>query len=135
MPNDLGTDYINTTDYKKHETKLKDLVTAMDELYDKSLINRRLRYQEIDIEGERARGTLQPDELLIPQHIIDSNVRREQSSYVQYVTQSNRAVVLTDLDDPAAVTVPLETDVTNKLRFSGWQLSMFANIDGMQQNG
>jgi len=135
MTTDTGIDYINSLDYQTLETKLKDLVSAMDDLATRNTTARKLRYVEVDIEGERATGKLAPDELIIPQHIIDSNIRREQSSYVQYDTQSPRAVVLQDIDTPSNDTSILERDVTNRLRFEGWQLSRFANIDGMQQNG
>lgn len=130
-----NTEYIGTTDYKKLERKIKDLVSAMGEAAEKNTISRNLRYVEVDVEGERARGKLQPDELYIPQHIIDTNIRREQSSYVQYIAQSPRAVVLRDKEDPTLDTTILEKDVTAKIRFNGWQLSMFACIDGFQQNG
>lgn len=130
-----GTDYINTVDYQKLATKLRNLVSIMSDLALKNKASRDLRYVEIDIEAERGSGKLAPDELYIPQHIIDTNIRREQSSYVQYITQSPRAVILQDLDDPSADTSIIEKDATNKIRFDGWQLSMFANIDGFQQNG
>lgn len=132
---DNSTDYINTTKYSDLESRLKDLNSVMNELGTKNLTSRRLRYVEIDIEAERASGKIQPDELIIPQHVIDTNIRREQSAYVQYDTQSPRAVILQNIDNPALDTTILEKDVTNKLRFDGWQLSRFSNIDGMQQNG
>jgi len=107
----------------------------MDELTSKLVASRRLRYTEIDVEGERKAGRLQPDEMYIAQHIIDTNIRREQSAYVQYVTQPQRAVVLRDIMSPANDVALIEQDVTQKVRFDGWQLSLYACIDGMQQNG
>jgi len=135
MPSTNNIDYINSTDYSKLETKIRDLCTRMDEAAVDNQVSRNLRYVEVDVEGERARGKLQPDELMIPLHIIDSNIRREQPSYVQYITQSLRSNVLKDLDTPAADTTILETDVTTRFRYPGWQIPMFANIDGFQQNG
>ena len=135
MPNTNDLDYIGTTDYKKLENKIRDLVNRMEDLGIDNQVSRNMRYVEVDVEGERARGKLQPDELMIPLHIIDSNIRREQPSYVQYVTQSLRSNVLKDLETPSNDTTLLETDVTNRFRYSGWQISMFANIDGFQQSG
>lgn len=132
---DKDTSYINSTDYTKLKPKLKDLVSVMDELTSKLVASRRLRYTEIDVEGERKAGRLQPDEMYIAQHLIDTNIRREQSSYVQYVTQPQRAVVMRDIMTPANETALIEQDVTQKLRFDGWQLSLYSCIDGMQQNG
>lgn len=135
MPSTNNIDYINSTDYSKLETKIRDLVTRMDEAAVDNRVARNLRYIEIDVEGERARGKLQPDELMIPLHIIDSNVRREQPSYVQYITQSLRSNVLKDIETPSNDTTILETDVTTRFRYPGWQIPMFKNIDGFQQNG
>ena len=132
---DTNTDYINSTDYKKLVSKINNLKDILFDLTAKSLASRKLRYAEIDIEIERKAGRIAPDELYVPQHIIDTNIRREQSSYVQYVTQSPRAVILKDRQDPSMDLAPLEVDLTEKLRFDGWQLGMYANIDGFQANG
>jgi len=101
----------------------------------KSLASRKLRYAEVDVEVERQAGHLAPDEIYVPQHIIDTNIRREQSSYIQFITQSPRAVILKDRVNPANDMSLLEGDLTEKLRFDSWQLSMYANIDGFQANG
>jgi hypothetical protein len=128
-------EYINTTEYAKLETKLKNLVSVMDTLRSRNTAARKLRYTDIDIEVERTAGRLAPDEVFVPQHIIDTNIRREQASYVQYITQSNRACILVDVDQPSNDTSMLERDFTNRVRYNDWQIPMFANIDGMQQNG
>lgn len=132
---DSNTEYINSTDYKKLVSKINNLKDISFDLTSKSLASRKLRYAEIDIEVERAAGRIAPDEMYVPQHIIDTNIRREQSSYVQYITQSPRAVILKDRVDPSFDLSLLEVDLTEKLRFDGWQLGMYANIDGFQANG
>lgn len=131
----VDTAYINSKDYKTLEPRLKDLKEAIDELFIKQRTSRKLRYADIDIEAERESGRLQPDELYIPQHIIDTNIRREQSPYVQYITQSPRAVILEDSLDPSQDLSLLERDLTKKIRYDAWQLQMFANIDCFQANG
>jgi len=127
--------YIGSSDYLDLKDRIKTLTEVMDELSDKQDASRRLRYTEVDVEMERTNGNLQPDELLITQHIIDSNIRKEQSSYIQYVAQSPRAVVLQDQQSPSNDCSLLERDVTNRLRFDSWQLPMFATIDAFQANG
>lgn len=128
-------EYINTVEYSKLQRKFDDICEAMNDLRLSNQINRDLRYVQIDIEAERSRGKLAPDELLIPQHVIDTNIRREQGAYVQYVTQSPRAIVLKDLDDPSLDCSVIENDVTPRIRYDGWQIPMFSNIDGFEQNG
>jgi len=133
--NNSDVEYINTTDYKKLVSKINNIYDISFDLTSKSLASRKLRYAEIDIETERKAGKIAPDELYVPLHICDTNIRREQSSYVQYITQSPRAVILKDKFDPSVDLSMLENDLTEKLRFDGWQMSMYANIDGFQANG
>src|ERR1017187_7416773 len=130
-----STSYINSTDYDQLLDKLKELKSTLEDLQSKNEASRKLRYAEVDIEAERESGRLQPDELYVPTHIIDTNIKREQSAYVQYITQSPRAVICKDLDDSSFDLSRLETDLTTKLRYDGWQLPLFAAIDGMQQDG
>jgi len=133
--NDSNVDYINSTDYKKLVGKINNLKDISFDLTAKTLASRKLRYAEIDIEVERKAGRIAPDEIYVPQHIIDTNIRREQSSYIQYVTQSPRAVILKDKVDPSFDLSLLEVDLTEKLRFPGWQMSTYACIDGFQAIG
>jgi len=134
MP-DIYTDYINSIDYKILVDKINNLKDICFDLTAKSLASRRLRYAEIDIEVERQAGRIAPDEMYVPQHIIDTNIRREQSSYIQYITQSPRAVILKDKQEASFDLSLLEVDLTEKLRWDGWQLPAYANIDGFQANG
>lgn len=132
---DNNLDYIDSIDYATLERRIKDLCAAMTELNTKSVASRRLRHQEVDIEGERKAGRLQADEMYVPQHIIDTNIRREQSAYIQYITQSPRACILSSPNTPSTDSELLEKDLTKKLRYNGWQNGLYANVDGFQQNG
>ena len=134
MP-DTSTEYINSTKYSVLVDKINNLKDISFDLTSKILASRKLRYAEVDIDVERAAGNIAPDELYVPQHIIDTNIRREQSSYVQYITQSPRAVILKDKNEASFDLSLLEVDLTEKLRWDGWQLPAYANIDGMQANG
>ncbi len=127
--------YINTTDYKKLENKLTEIKGILDDKIDQTVASRRLRYAEVDIEIEREAGRIGPDELYVPVHTIETNIRREQVSYVQYVVQSKRAVVCEDQSDDTVDLQLLEKDLTKKLRFDNWQQGMLANIDGFQAFG
>lgn len=135
MLDNKSTEYINSVDYKVLEPRLRDLAETMDDLVIQQRVSRKLRYAEVDVEFERDAGNLQPDELWVSRHLIDNNIRREQSAYVQYITQSPRAVILEDSLTPSIDLATLERDLTKKIRYDGWQLSMFANIDCFQANG
>lgn len=132
---DKDTAYINSTDYKTLSLKLKELEAIGEDYKNRSNNSRKLRYAEVDIEGERGQNRLQPDELYIPQHIIDTNIRREQSAYIQYLTQSPRAVITENCNDLTTDMSVLDKDLTKRLRYEAWQLSQFANVDGFQANG
>ncbi len=132
---DRNLEYIDATDYNKLSSKIGNLVDVAFDLTAKSLASRKLRYAEVDTDMERKAENLAPDEIYIPTHIIDTNIRREQSSYVQYITQSPRAVIMKDQQEASLDASLIEVDVTEKLRFPGWQMSSYANIDGFQANG
>lgn len=138
MPAPLPTnnvEYINSTDFQTLETRLTNLKDILDDKVSKLSAMRRLRYTIVDIESEREKGRIGPDELYIPQRLIDTNIRQEQSAYIQYVTESPRAVICVDEVEKSLDLSLLEQDLTSKLRFPGWQLGMYSNVDGFQANG
>lgn len=133
---DPKLEYIDAIDYKVLEPRIKDLTSVLNNLSTQSKALRELRYVEVDLDVERQNGRLKADELYIPQHIIDTNIRREQSPYIQYVTQSHRAVILTPKKyEPNCEPDTIEKDATRRLRYDGWQLPVYSNVDGFQQNG
>lgn len=135
MEEDLDLQYINSSDYKKLTDKINNLKDISFDLTAKNLASRKLRYCEIDIESERKAGRIAPDEIYVSVHVIDTNIRREQSSYIEYITKSPRSVILKDIQDSAVDLSLLEVDLTTKLRYEGWQLPAYSNIDGFQANG
>lgn len=134
LPNN-NVEYIDSGDYVTLTDRLDNLKEILDDNVAKLYEMRILRFAEVDVEAERLKQRIQPDELYVPQHLIDTNIRQEQSPYVQYVTESPRAVICTDKLDKAFDLSLLEQDLTEKLRYDGWQLSMYSNVDGFQMNG
>lgn len=134
LPNN-SVEYIDSTDFRTLEFRLTMLKEILDDNVSKLSAMRKLRYSEIDIEAEREKGRIQPDEIYVPQHIIDTNIRQEQAPYVQYIVQPLRSVICSDNVDPTIDLALLEQDLTKKLRYKGWELPMFANIDAFQMNG
>lgn len=134
-PTDTTPKPPNMMDFDDAKEKIHKLVDVMDEQEQFVMNNRNLRYANIDLEAERKCGRLAPDELYIPQHIIDTNIRREQARYVGYITQARRAMILHNPTDPSADNSLVEWDITNRFRYDGWQIPMFKWVDGMQQNG
>jgi len=134
MPNS-NLDYINSVEYEDWIDKLKQLEEIHDDLTNRANASRKLRYAEVDVEVERGAGRLDADELFIPCHVINTNISREQSPYIQYITQSPRAVICEDELDPTIDLALLEKDLTKKLRPDGWQTDAYSNIDSFQCHG
>jgi hypothetical protein len=123
------------TKYEDAATPIQGLLSVIGTLETTALENRNSRKLDIDVDAERSDGHLDEDEFLVPAHIIDTNIRREQSKYVAYVTGSRRSAIFTSITEPTAATGELERDFTDKTRYSGWQVPLFKIIDGMQLHG
>ena len=123
------------TKYEDAATPIQGLLNVIGTLESTALENRNSRKLDIDIDSERSDGHLDEDEFLVPAHIIDTNIRREQSKYVAYVTGSRRSAIFTSITEPTTATGELERDFTDKTRYSGWQVPLFKIIDGMQLHG
>ena len=123
------------TIYEDATTDIQQLLNVINTLEGTAIENRNSRKLDVDVEAERSDGHLDEDEFLVPAHIIDTNIRREQSKYVAYVTGSRRSAIFTSITEPTAATGELERDFTDKTRYSGWQVPLFKIIDGMQLHG
>lgn len=123
------------TKYEDAATPIQGLLNVIGTLETTASENRNSRKLDIDVDAERSGGHLDEDEFLVPAHIIDTNIRREQSKYVAYVTGSRRSAIFSSITEPTAATGELERDFTDKTRYSGWQVPLFKIIDGMQLHG
>ena len=123
------------TKYEDAATPIQGLLNVIGTLESTAVENRNSRKLDIDVDSERSNGHLDEDEFLVPAHIIDTNIRREQSKYVAYVTGSRRSAIFSSITEPTAATGELERDFTDKTRYSGWQVPLFKIIDGMQLHG
>jgi len=123
------------TKYEDATTQIRELLDVIGTLEGTAMENRNSRKLDINVEAERADGHLDEDEFLVPAHIIDTNIRREQSKYVAYVTGSRRSAIFTSITEPTVATGELERDFTDKTRYPGWQVPLFKIIDGMQLHG
>ena len=123
------------TKYEDATTQIRELLDVVSALESTAMENRNSRKLDINVDAEREDGHLDEDEFLVPAHIIDTNIRREQSKYVAYVTGSRRSAIFTSITEPTAATGELERDFTDKTRYSGWQVPLFKIIDGMQLHG
>ena len=127
--------YNNYKNYTEASTNIHKLVGICDQQHITAQEQRQQRRLNIDLDLERRDGYLSPDEIYIPTHIIDTNIRREQAKYVSYIVNSRRTAVFSSSTDPAFNTGPLERDFTERSRYDGWQVPLFRTIDCMQLHG
>jgi len=127
--------YNNYKNYTEASTNIHKLVGICDQQHITAQDQRQQRRLNIDLDLERRDGYLSPDEIYIPTHIIDTNIRREQAKYVSYIVNSRRTAVFSSSTDPAFNTGPLERDFTERSRYDGWQVPLFRTIDCMQLHG
>lgn len=125
-------DFIN---YKEAREKISKLLGQWSEEDTRTKENRKFRYVELDEEEERTKGNLQPDEKYIPLKLADTNIRREQASYVAYLTQARRQAIFNCVEIPDLPTEELEKDFTTKCRYDGWQIPFFKSVDCTPMHG
>ena len=73
--------YNNYKNYQEAATNIHKLVGICDEQNVRASEQRQQRRLNVDLDLERRDGYLAPDEIYIPTHIIDTNIRREQAKY------------------------------------------------------
>ena len=127
--------YNNYKNYQEAVTNIRKLADMCETQHSYALERRQQRHLDIDLDLQRKDGYLAPDEIYIPTHIIDSNMRREQAKYVSYMVNARRTAVFTSVDHPSFNTGPLERDFTERCRYDGWQIPVFRVIDCMQLHG
>jgi hypothetical protein len=77
----MKDDY-NYMDYDDATKEIHRLNSHLQTQGTKADEHRLLRHPAIDIDAEQRSGHLAPDELYIPMHLVDMNIRREQARYV-----------------------------------------------------
>lgn len=96
---------------------------------------RKTRDIDIDVQALRNDGSLDEDETLIPDRVIDENITREQPPFVNYLKNSRRIAIFTCLTDPEQQTQRLELEFTRGMTYTGWETAHFKCLDGSQTHG
>src|SRR5688572_9358193 len=84
------------------------------------------RYLDVDNQLAKDSGMLDADELFSPVKLIDRNIRREQSKYINYLVASRRIAIFSANDDPGLDTSLLEKDFSKRAKYPGWQLPYYS---------
>lgn len=122
-------------DFTKQQHKLRRLVDDWSSEIKRTEERRLTRDVEVNVNDLRASGRLDEDETLIPDRVIDTNIRREQPPYVNYLKNSRRIAIFECLSNPDTNTQRLELEFTRGMTYIGWEVPHFKTLDGTQTHG
>jgi hypothetical protein len=122
--------------FKDLQEKVKKLSESGKCLKDTAIKNRLLRNMEVDNETERQRGRFKKDEIYIPYHVINDNINKESSSFIEFLVGSKNAAIFKLRNNPVVANLePLERLFTSAVRYDGYEDEPFSTIDGFQLHG
>lgn len=96
---------------------------------------RMLRNIDINPKALRDSGKLRPDETIIPIRMVDTNIRREQPAYINYLKGSQRLSIFKCIDDVKLDCQNIESEFTSGMQYVGWETPHFKVLDGSQTHG
>lgn len=129
------TDALPSFDYSKESARFQQLIGAWTSEADNCTRRRELRQNKKSVQEERQKGTILEDETIIPDRTIASNIRRSKVAYENYITQSKRILIITDVENPSLSVEPLEEWFTRGMRYPGWKKPYVKLIDSMHVHG
>jgi hypothetical protein len=124
-----------TFEFVKEKEQFDTLIASWKDELDKASNRRKIRENKRNVAEERQKGTLLQDETIIPDRTINTNIRQGRGNYINYVTQSERMLIITSVGQPNRAIGPLETWYTNGARYQGWKLPWMRLIDCMMTHG
>lgn len=96
--------------------------------------NRELRKLECDPEELRESKQIQDDETYIVDRVIDTNIKREQPAFLNFLTAARNVVTFTRKDNMSA-NERLEEKFTRGAKYVGWEMPFIKETDGAATHG
>jgi len=121
--------------YESAKLRIDRLISDFNTQISITNLNREKRFKELDIEKLKKEKKIAANEFMIPMRIIDSNIRREQPAFFNYLKQSRRLVIFKDIKNPMSIVNQLEDEYTRGMTYSGWEIPHFKVVDGSQTHG
>lgn len=127
----------NYEDYSQAKACYDKLISGWSEIEEETSREQDIRYLKgVESEALRDAGILKADELYTGLHLIDTNIRAEQPSLVQYLTQSRRSIIFASPNNtPIDGIEKLEANFTTVARTLGWEIPFIRCFDGAQAHG
>lgn len=101
---------------------------------DRTEENRELRKLECDPEELRESKQIQDDETYIVDRVIDTNIKREQPAFLNFLTAARNVVTFTRKDNMSA-NERLEEKFTRGAKYVGWEMPFIKETDGAATHG
>ncbi len=122
-------------DFDKSQVRHKQIITSWSTEIMFTERNRSRRNIDLDVKELRDSGLIAKDETMIPSHLIDKNIRREQPPYLNFLRNSRRLATFSQVTDRTADCQRIEEDFTRGMTYSGWETPLFKELDGSQTHG
>jgi hypothetical protein len=95
---------------------------------------RELRKFECDPEAMRERNEIGEDETYVADRVIDTNIKREQPAFLNFLTAARNVVTFTRKDNMSSNEV-LEEKFTRGAKYVGWEMPFIKEVDGTSAMG
>lgn len=128
----IGSDLL---EFLKAKPRLDAIINGWGVYKEAAKARRTERYIDLDIKKMRAEGKLKPNETMIPQRIIDSNIERAKADAMAFLNSSHRLAYFRCVEDPLQDTRQIETDVTKGCTYEGWYDAFDSHYDGAALHG
>lgn len=124
-------------DYKEESTAFNSLRDANVKEAEKCATRRRVRRHKVNTEELKTRGdaALLADETVIPDRTIETNLRRDKSTYVKYVEKATTVLNFTDTAAPQARLDAVSRWHTEIVRSGDWRRPLYLLIDSLELHG
>lgn len=122
-------------DFLQERKPIDALLTDWEHENNKVKERRKIRENRRNVQEEQQIGTILKDETIIPDRTINTNIHRGRVSFLNYITQSKRLLIIEDTDDPNVYTEPLELWFTRGMRYPKWKVPWFKLIDSIHTHG
>jgi len=124
-----------SADFTEFSCRVKQLINAWDTETKNTEYRRRARNLSVNVQDLRTKGTLKPDESVIPVRLIDRNIKREQPARIAFLKQSPRLAIFKNPLDPTSNNQVIESEFTRVNQYPGWELPFFKCDDGAATHG
>lgn len=122
-------------EFRKIQRRAKLLKASWGEEIKEVEVRRQLREISIDIWKERRLGNLTNSETVIPQRIIDDNIRKEAPAFINFIVKPRYPATFVPKIKTDLQSTPLESWFSRLVKYDKWEIDFISLVDGTQAHG